>query len=57
MRTDYIKAKIDNMEQNSKFRLCGVGDETVNQMIREYSKLAQREYKSRHDWVGMVIHW
>ena len=25
--------------------------------ISEYSKLAQKEYKARHDWVGKVIHW
>ena len=26
-------------------------------IISECSKLAQREYKARHDWVGKVIHW
>ena len=25
--------------------------------MNEYSKLAQNEYKSRHDWVGKVIIW
>ena len=25
-------------------------------MISECSKLAQKEYKTRHDWVGKVIH-
>ena len=25
--------------------------------ISEYGKLAQKEYKSRHDWVVKVIHW
>ena len=29
-------------------------DETVNHMISEYNK--QREYKTRHDWVGKLIH-
>ena len=32
-------------------------DETINHLISECSKLAQREYKARHDWVGKVIHW
>ena len=32
-------------------------DETINHIISECSKLAQREYKARHDWVGKVIHW
>ena len=30
-------------------------DETINH-ISECSKLAQKEYKTRHDWVGKVIH-
>ena len=31
-------------------------DKTIIHIISESSKLVQREYKSRHDWVGMVIH-
>ena len=26
-------------------------------IISECSKLAQKEYKARHDWVGKVVHW
>ena len=44
-------------QQNSKCRLCSDGDETVNHVLRECSKLAQREYKARHDCVGKVIQW
>ena len=29
----------------------------VKIMISECSKLAQKEYKARHGWVGKVIHW
>ena len=25
--------------------------------MNECSKLAQKEYKTKHDWVGKVIHW
>ena len=57
IRTNHIKARIDNMQQNSKCRLCGDRDETINHIISECSKLAQKEYKARHDWVGKVIHW
>ena len=32
-------------------------DEMVNHMISECNKVAQKKYKSRHDWVGKVIHW
>ena len=32
-------------------------DETVNYIIKEFSKAIQKKYKSKHDWVGKVIHW
>ena len=57
IRINHIKVRIDKMQQNSKCRLCGDRDETINHIISESSKLAQKEYKARHDWVGKVIHW
>ena len=57
IRTNHIKTRIDKTQQNSKCRLCSDSDETINHIIRECSKLAQKEYKVRHDWVGNVIHW
>ena len=57
IRTNHIKARIDKTQQNSKCRLCGDKDETINHIISECSKLAKKEYKARHDWVGQVIHW
>ena len=56
IRINHIKAKIDKMQQNSKCRLCGDRDETLNHITRERRKLAPKEYKSRPDWVGKVIH-
>ena len=44
------------MEQNSKCRLCGNRDETVNAVICEFSKLAQKDNNIRHDMVEKVIH-
>ena len=44
------------MQQNSRCRSCGDRDETINHMKSECGKLAQKEYKIRHDWVGKVIH-
>ena len=44
-------------QQNSKCSLCADRDETINHIISECSKFAQKEYKTRHDWVGKVIHW
>ena len=57
IRTNHIKARIDKTQQNSKCRLCGDRDETINHIISECSKLAQKNYKARHDWVGKGIHW
>ena len=57
MRTNHIKVRIDKTQQNSKCRLCGDRDETTNHIISECSKLALKEYKTRHDWVSKVIHW
>ena len=57
IRTNDLKAIIDKTRQNSKCRLCGVWDKTINHIISGCSKLVQREYRARHDWVGKVIHW
>ena len=57
IRTNHIKARIDQTHHNSKCRLCGDRDETINHIISECSKLAQREYKGRHNWVSKVIYW
>ena len=57
IRNNRIKARIDKTQQNSKCKLCGDRDGTINHIISECSRLAQKEYKARHDWVGKVIHW
>ena len=57
IRTNHIKARIDKTQQDSKCRLFGDRDEMINHIISECCKLAQKEYKARHDWVGKVIHW
>ena len=45
------------MQQNYKCKLCGYRDETNNYIITKCCKLAQKKYKTRHDWVDKVIHW
>ena len=37
------------MQQNRKCRLSGDRDETINHIISECNKLAQKEYKTSHD--------
>ena len=43
IRTNHMKARIDKTPQNSKCRLSGDRDKTTNHIIRECSKLAQKE--------------
>ena len=51
IRTNHIKARIDKTQKkNNKCRLFGDIDETINHIIRECSKLAQKEYTARPDW-------
>ena len=55
IRTYYIIANINNTQKNGRCRLYGDRTETVNHIISECSKLASKEYKSKHDWVRKVI--
>ena len=48
-------ARRDKTQQNSKCRLCGDRDETIDYIISECSKLAQKEYKTRQ--VERLIHF
>ena len=57
IRTNHIKARIDKTQQNSRCRLCGDRDEMINHIISEHNKLVQKVYKTRHAWMGDVIHW
>ena len=52
--TNHIKARIDKTPQNSKCRLCGDRDETINHIISECTKLAMKEYEARCDWVARL---
>ena len=56
IRTNYVKVRVHEPQQSSKCRLCDDRDKTINR-ISECIKLAQKEYNTRHDWVGKVIHW
>ena len=49
IRTNQIKVRTDKTQHNSKCRLCGDGDKTINHIITQCSKFTQKEYKSRYD--------
>ena len=49
IRFNHIKARVDKTQQNSRCRLYSERDETINHIMNKCSKLAQKEYKTRHD--------
>ena len=49
IRTNQIKARIDKTQQNSKCRLRGYRDETINQHNKRMQQISTE--------VGKVIHW
>ena len=57
LRTNYTKNKIDKTSENPLCRMCGERGEIVQHIICECKKLAQREYKRRHDTVAKLVHW
>ena len=56
IRTNQIKARIDKTQHISRYILCGGRDEMINHVISECNKLAQKEYKTRHNSVDKVTH-
>ena len=51
------KNKTNNTQQNSKCKLCGEKDKTINYIKSEGSKLAQKKYKTRQEWVEKILSW
>ena len=48
-RTNAVKARIENQNVSSKCRMFGSHDETVQHILCSCPKLAQTEYKKRHN--------
>ena len=57
LRTKYIKHHIDKSIESPLCRLCEERGETVCHIVSECKKLAQKEYKRRHDNVARLVHW
>ena len=52
-----VKYHVDKTLESPFCRLCGEKGESVTRIVCECEKLAQREYKQRHDNVAKVVHW
>ena len=57
LRTNYIKWKLDKTAASPLCRLCHSMNETADHILSCCPKLAQSEYKRRHDNVAAAIHW
>ena len=57
IRTNLVKAKIDKSQRDSLCRVSREADESIDQIVSGCSKLAQKEYKRRHDNLGKIVHW
>mgnify|MGYP001794065188 FL=1 len=57
LRTNYRKARIEKSSNDAKCRLCKIRDETISHLVSECPKIAQTEYKHRHDKVAAAVHW
>ena len=57
LRTNYIKCRIDKSVESQLCRLCKEKGESIHHVVSECKKLAQREYKQRHDSVARFLHW
>ena len=57
LRMNWIRKNIDGQEVSRKRRMCGERDESITHLIAECKKLAQKEYKQRHDNIASIVHF
>lgn len=57
LRTNYRRAKIEKDGTSPLCRMCKQADETISHIVSECGKMAQSEYKGRHDKVATAVHW
>ena len=51
------RIKLAKTSENPLCRMCSERGENVQHIISESNKLAQHEYKIRHDTVAKLVHW
>ena len=54
IRTNLVKSKIDKSQGNSLCRVYRKVDESIHHIVSGCSKLAQKEFKRRHDNLGTL---
>ena len=57
LRTRFFRATIQKEAVDPKCRVCGKEVESVGHLASGCSGLAQKEYKRRHDRMGLRVYW
>ena len=57
IRMNLVKAKIDKSQKDMVCRLCKKADESIDHVVSGCRKLAQKEYKKRHDNLRKIVNW
>jgi len=57
IRTRWAKATIDGEAVDPNCRVCGKKAETVSHIVSDCGELAKKQYKVRHDKMGLRVHW
>ena len=57
IRINLVNKKTAKSQKDTLCRLCKKADESINHVVSGCCKLAQKEYKRRHDSLGKIVHW
>ena len=57
IKKNLVKAKIDKGQRDSLYRVCREVVERIDCFVSGCSKLAQKEYKRRHDYLRKIVYW
>ena len=57
LQTNWLKARITGESDDARCRRCKKQDETVAHLVSGCSVLAQCDFKTRHDRMGLRVYW
>ena len=56
LRAKWMRKNIDGQKVSEKYRMCKKNEESITRLTAECKKLAQKEYKQRHDNIARIVH-
>ena len=57
LQTNWLRSRVMEGEQDNRCRKCEGFPETVSHVVSGCPSLAQLEYSTRHDRVGLRVYW